>query len=215
MKYPFSDKCNIAWFKLAEYAARGEKERAIGIYKLLILTFDDHAFSYQLEGDLLMLFQDDTAIEKYIKSGNLYLKENRLIQAAGVYEHLATLRPENEEYIKQLIDIYKTLDIENNVILTKKRLCKIYIQNNNLSDALKLLKVLEKIDKDLTEIYEQISIKMIKTQNYEPELIIKYLQKSADGYFYNNDHKLLQEMITKLEALDAHYHSKIIEYLKK
>lgn len=217
MKHPFSDKYNIAWFKLAEYASRGEKERAIGIYKLLVLSFDDVAFSYQLEGDLLMLFQDETALEKYIRASILYIKENRFIQAAGIYEHLTTLKPENEEYLNKLIEIYENLNIEKNKIFTKKRLCKIHIKNNKLSDALEILKQIEEQtnDDDLAEIYESLSIQMIKIKCFDKEIIIQYLKKSVDLHFNNNNHKLLQEMLIKLEALDSSYYSTIIQYLRR
>src|SRR3990172_10433854 len=73
-----AEKYNIAWFKLAEFVARGEKERALGIYRLLIHSFDDKAFSYQLEGDLLSAFNDESARDKYLSAAQLYHKEGRI-----------------------------------------------------------------------------------------------------------------------------------------
>ena len=60
MKHLPSDKYNVAWFKLAECVARGEKEKALGVYRLLVHSLDEPAFIRQLEGDLLLAFKDYT-----------------------------------------------------------------------------------------------------------------------------------------------------------
>ena len=52
-----SDKYTIAWFKLAECVAKGEKEKAFGVYRLLMHSLEDQAYAYQLEGDLLDAFK--------------------------------------------------------------------------------------------------------------------------------------------------------------
>ena len=72
-----SDKYNIAWFKLAEFVSRGEKERALGLYRLLTHSFDDRALTYQLEGDLLLSFNDDSAQDRYRKAAEEYRQSER------------------------------------------------------------------------------------------------------------------------------------------
>ena len=79
MKQFSGDKYNVAWFKLAEFVARGEKERAMGLYRLLVHSFDDSAFAHQLEGDLLLSFDDTQAVEKYLEAAYLYETQDRLI----------------------------------------------------------------------------------------------------------------------------------------
>lgn len=110
MKHVPSEKYNIAWFKLSECVARGEKERALGVYKLLSHSIDDAAFAAQLEGDLLLAFEDDGAVEKYCTAAKLYKKKQRFVEAAAVYEHLVTLKPDVDDHILNLILLYQILN---------------------------------------------------------------------------------------------------------
>ena len=78
MKHVPQDKYNVAWFTLAECVARGEKVRALGVYRLLAYSIDDSAFRRQLEGDILLAFQDkDDAIVKYKEAAFLYQKAGK------------------------------------------------------------------------------------------------------------------------------------------
>ena len=122
MKQIPPDKYTIAWFKLAEFVARGEKERALGIYRLLSHSFDDKAFAHQLEGDILWAFNDNQASDKYFKAAELYKQENRILQAACVYEHLAALHKDSIEYVTHLIGLYEALGDTAKVKLYQERL---------------------------------------------------------------------------------------------
>ncbi len=66
MKQLNHDKYNVAWYKLAEFVVRKEKERALSLLRLLTHSFNDQALKDQLEGDLLRSFDDHkNASEKY------------------------------------------------------------------------------------------------------------------------------------------------------
>src|SRR5476649_724750 len=110
MKQAPVEKYTIAFFRLAEYVSRGEKERALGVYRLLSHSFDDLAFARQLEGDILWSFNDEGAQDKYFQAAQLYKKDMRLRQAVGVYEHLLTMHPKGALYMVNLIDLYCQLD---------------------------------------------------------------------------------------------------------
>jgi len=110
MKQFPSEKYNVAWFKLAECVTRGEKERALGVYKLLSHSIDDPAFVEQLEGDLLLAFEDERAASKYVQAAQLYKKQQRFVEAAAVYEHLLTLEPDVESHMAHLIALYQILN---------------------------------------------------------------------------------------------------------
>lgn len=97
---------SIGWFKLAEFVERGEKERALGIYKLLALSINDQAFAYQLEGDILLAFQDTLAINKYWQAAEYYLKQNNIMAAIGTLNHLVILQPEHIAAWETLSDLY-------------------------------------------------------------------------------------------------------------
>lgn len=110
MKHLPSEKYNVAWFKLAECVARGEKEKALGVYRLLIHSLEDPALICQLEGDLLLSFKDLQAVDKYIAAASLYQKNNKLNEAAALYEHVVSLVPDSENYLSKLIDLYQELE---------------------------------------------------------------------------------------------------------
>ena len=112
MKQVSSDKYNVAWFRLAECVSRGEKERALGVYRLLSHSLDDPALVVQLEADILWAFNDKQALEKYQEAAELYKKDQRMLEAASVYEHLITMKQESVEYLGNLIELYDHLSFD-------------------------------------------------------------------------------------------------------
>lgn len=92
MKHVISDKYSIAWFKLAQCIAKGERERAMGIYRLLSHSIDNSAYAKQLEADIYLYFQDSSsAIAKYKEAAALYSASGAYIQAMALYEQCLAL----------------------------------------------------------------------------------------------------------------------------
>ena len=58
---------SLAWFKLADLIARGEREKALNVFRLLSHSLQDRAYSLQLEGDLLWYLDDKNFTEKYAR----------------------------------------------------------------------------------------------------------------------------------------------------
>ena len=98
-----TNKFNVAWFKLAEFVARKEKERALGVYRLLVHSLHDESLAAQLEGDLLLAFNDGKALECYEKAACLYERAGKTIQAIAVREHCALLDAGTPEHFTHLI----------------------------------------------------------------------------------------------------------------
>ncbi len=116
MKQARSDRHTVAWFKLAECISRGEKERALGVYRLLSHSFNDQAVARQLEGDIHLSFNNEKeAIVQYDKAADLYQKSKRLLEAAAVYEHLLTLQGDNVRFRKNIVDLYQQLGIHSKI----------------------------------------------------------------------------------------------------
>lgn len=110
MKHIQSEKYTVAWYKIAECVSRGEKERALGVYRLLSHSFNDTAVARQLEGDIYLSFADrDQAMSLYEQAGNLYKKDKRLLEAAAIYEHLVLLSPNTISFQRTIIELYKLL----------------------------------------------------------------------------------------------------------
>jgi len=116
MKQVAPDKYTIAWFKLAECVSRGERERALGVYRLLAHSIGNPAFESQLEGDLHLSFQDvQTALSKYQEAVKLYRRAGCMLEAAAVLEHMVTLDPHVYTYHQELIELFHQLRLSRKV----------------------------------------------------------------------------------------------------
>lgn len=105
-----SRSASVAWFKLAELISRGEKEKALTLYRLLSHSFEERAYVLQIEGDILWAFEDTEAIERYKQAAFLYQKERKIRAAIDIYEHLLLLKPHDFESIKRIIALHAQYD---------------------------------------------------------------------------------------------------------
>ena len=101
---------SLAWFKLADLIARGEREKALNVYRLLSHSLQDRAYALQLEGDLLWYLDDKNFIEKYKQAAFLYQKEKRWIDAIALYEHLFVSAPFSYDLLPALLTFYAIVD---------------------------------------------------------------------------------------------------------
>lgn len=106
-----SRRSTIAWFKLAEFVERKEKERALAIYRLLIHSLSDPAYIAQLEGDLLAAFHDERATESYRRAALVYEKTDRFFAAALAHEQIALLSccEQSLESWKRAYELYQLI----------------------------------------------------------------------------------------------------------
>lgn len=98
MKQVVLEKSNVAWFKLAEFVARGEKERALSFYRLLSHSITNPAIVAQLEGDLLYAFHDERAIEAYRRAIDLYDIRRGTAHVLALYFQMIKLLVEHARY---------------------------------------------------------------------------------------------------------------------
>lgn len=82
------EKNNIAWFKLAELVSRREKERALGIYRLLSHSLFNQAYIMHLEAEVLAAFQDTKAQHAYLRAALLYEEQGNFFLALTLYRIL-------------------------------------------------------------------------------------------------------------------------------
>ncbi len=101
---------SLAWFKLADLIARGEREKALSVFRLLAHSLPDRAYVLQLEGDILWYLDDKNAAEKYKQAAFLYQKDKRWIDAIAIYEHLLTHDPRSCDILASLLIFYAMLD---------------------------------------------------------------------------------------------------------
>lgn len=143
MKHTAPQKYTVAWFKLAEFVSRGEKERALGLYRLLSHSFEDYALAYQLAGDILLAFNDEEAIEKYKMAADLYKKNARFLEAIALYEQLIVLTDNILEYTPLLVELYRNVGHSAKLAPVFLRYVHYTIKHNHatvLSDFIRLQK---------------------------------------------------------------------------
>ena len=208
MKHVPQDKYNVAWFTLAECVSRGEKVRALGVYRLLAHSIEDTAFRRQLEGDILLAFQDkDEAIGKYKDAACLYQKSGKYLEAVAVYEHLRDLEPEKFDYLNTLIELYTQLRINSKVIANLKLLFEVQLHKHEFVEAQHTIDLLDSLlDMAQTAFqHQQITFALMTDELHDQEQVLKHIQAAVAGFLQGDDNRALQKFLSTLEALNPSY----------
>lgn len=130
----------LAWFKLAEVVSRGEKERALAMYRLLGHSIQNEALKFQLEGDLLRMFNDDQALTSYYKAVRLYAKNNDWVQVILLYTLMIGIAPHSYEYRQELIKAYILLGDANKAVIATQQFILYCCSVSDYAVALKLVR---------------------------------------------------------------------------
>jgi len=218
MKQVPSDKYNIAWFKLAECVARGEKERAFGVYRLLAHSFSNTAFVQQLEGDLLLSFgEHEQAVIVYEQAAQSYYDQSALRETAAVYEHLITLEPKKITYLKRLIDLYKELSCTNRLTDLVEQLCTTLIEANQPVQASTAFNRYDQhfTEKEALHLHEKMVFALLKPQTKHSDQALIHIKKVVEGLVKLTANKELQLFLSKIEALDNDCYLQACTYLEK
>ncbi len=132
-------KCtsSVAWFKLAQLVTRKEREKALGLYKLLSYSLENKAYALQVEADLLLaLEENEDAMTKYQQAAFLYKKEKNLVLATSIYEHLRSLNPDNSNFLCTLVELYARLDWTEKIEERFDMLLDFYRKNKMTKDEI-------------------------------------------------------------------------------
>lgn len=208
MKHVPQDKYNVAWFTLAECVSRGEKVRALGVYRLLSHSIEDIAFRRQLEGDILMAFQDkDDAVVKYKDAASLYQKNGKYLEAVAIYEHLRQLEPEKFEYLIMLVELYTQLNITSKVVINLKQLFEVQLHRHDFEAAENTLNLLDNLlDKAQTaSSHQQIAYALMADELHDKDQVLQHIKIAVTGFLQGDDNRELQKFMATLEALNPDY----------
>ncbi len=216
MKQLLSEKYNVAWFKLADCIARGEKERALGVYRLLAHSFDDPALARQLHADILLSFKDERAQEAYQEAAVLYRERDRLIEAAAVYEHLVTLDPNNVFYRVEIIELYQQLGIASKVSKYLYKLVDDLMAQDQWKKAIEISNQYDTAG-DLTftaQLHEQMLFHLIN-KDLLPDTIMVHAKKAIDAWLELDNQQAINRMLAKLQAMNEKIYEYVRDYLEK
>lgn len=193
-----SGKYTIAWFKLAEFVWRKEKERALAIYKLLAHSLYDDALASQLEGDILLSFNDQKGLSSHARAAALYEKHQKFSQAAVLYENLSFLMPDIFEYSYKAMHLYAKL---NNTKKFSKSVGSLttLISKQQLYHEIDILAQTIALPEHHTEFYDKMLIRMV-TDNTSEAIVQQYLHKALENHAKYNS--LPDTLLSKLRAVD-------------
>ena len=217
MKHVRSDKYNVAWFALAECISRGEKERALGVYRLLSHSIDDPALKSQLEADILWSFNDQKAIKKYQDAAETYKKEQHFLEAAAVFEHLVVLVPDSLYYLDMLIALYKELGCRAKATQYAMILIALACKQKDLKKA---IEVMEQVESNLElsqagGLYQQLVLALLREEDAPHDTVIVYMKKAVDSFLAHNQSKALQQFLSKLQTMSNRSYQQACRYIEK
>lgn len=200
MKLLSSGSHNIAWFKLADFVSRGEKERALSVYKLLMHSIPDQAFAYQLEGDILLAFDDDAALDRYHCAANLYKKKGDYQKAIAIYEHVALCKNDLKN-LEALLDVYDLLQDQVGIINSFARFAILAVQVKNFGLLINKLHVYLMTRNNIlkAELYGYTFFALLFHDKENPQIEM-YLFQALDLYMKADDTNLLTRFMAKLKA---------------
>lgn len=208
-----SDKYNIAWFKLAEFVSRKEKERALGIYKLLIHSLPTDAIAAQLEGDLLLAFRDEKALQSYTRAVELYEQTEDYIKALAVCEHCLTLVPDSMYHVERSVRLYLLIGDKEKARHYADRLGKMLaIKKDTERNALLITD--QNIDLDCRlRIAHSFVIESLNHNPASCALVEKPLTFVLQSYAAESSKKL-NSFLVALESIDQATFSWATKYIK-
>ncbi len=218
MKRVSSDKYTIAWFKLSECIARGEKERALGMYRLLAHSLDNSAFAKQLEGDILLFFDDRQAHEKYHEAIKLYLGKQRFLEAAMIYEHLLSIGIEpTSDYYADLVEWYTAAHVYDKVKYYGLQWTMVLIHKQDwmqLEKNITRFSALFGLDVWVCQLRQRI-IEAAIARHADSDRIMNFIAAFLNDLTAANDAHTMQFLLSHLRATHTEYYEKTCQYINE
>lgn len=201
MKPVLSDKYSIAWFKIAECIAKGERERALGMYRLLSHSIDNQALAKQLEADILLFFADERAQVRYKEAAFLYANQQKFLEAIALYEHLLSVGAPSSELIGKLVEWSFQLSHAEKIRLHGCTLAQQLLEKNEFEEFQRLF---EKIIGAAGHDEKTVSLMLKKIEHAQAHgmsesQIMNIVQDALDMLMIVMDSKMLQLYISQLE----------------
>ena len=206
---------SVAWFKLAECIGRGEKERALGLYRLLTYSFEDQAFVKKLEAEIIATFDKELAAKEFVHAAHLYFSRGDVKETLFIYELLHEMFPEKIEYIERLIDLTASYSYQDRLLFYQQQACSLFLQDGKCAKAAELLSVLkEHLDgKAYVQLTQLFVCKALEFKVANQSLVTYYLHETLATYLRFGFDRELQQYMASLQVLSAVWHQDAVTYL--
>jgi len=216
MKAEVGERKNIAWFKLAEFVTRGEKERALGLFRLLTHSFEDRAFIKKLEAEILASFSDEQAFAEYLQAAHLYRANGQLIEAVSIFETLTLFQPERSEHYEKVIAIFHELNNQEKVLSYQKQLCSLFVHQDRPDRAFAVFEKMNGLnDVERLSLQQGLVLSAVKNRYPQQALITNHLHRTLDGLLRFAGETELNKFLASLQVLNAVWHKDAVDYLKQ
>lgn len=215
MKQSQPDKYSLAWFKLAECVSRREKERALGVYRLLSHSLHDVAFALQLEGDLLLAFDDKTnAVIKYRQAVLKYTQQERAREAVAVFEHVVLLEQPSIENVQHLLSFYVPLKFVQKIQHYTSLLIELNCKQQQFEQIQEVMGSCSGIltPQEQLPLHRSAVLALVKYQ-VPQEIQYDYLHTYLDLLVAQGEVMALQHALTELHMVNPALHHEAGEYL--
>ncbi len=169
-------------------------------------SIPDQAFAYQLEGDILLAFDDDAAIDRYHLAANLYRKNGDYQKAIAVYEHAALCRSDLK-ILEALLDVYDVLQDQIGIIHSFARFAILAVKMKNFGLLINRLHVYLMTKDNLlkAELYGYTFFALLFHDEENPQIQI-YLLQALDLYLKVEDSHVLTRFMAKLKVSDDDFY---------
>lgn len=212
MKQAPQDKYSVAWLKLAECISRREKERALGVYRLLSHSFENPAAAYQLEGDILLAFSDQAgAIKMYEKAAQKYYEQEELLPATAVYENLFVLTG-NQVYVDKIIALCAQLKQATQMFKYVQHLCVLMLRRQECEQGMQLLDRLQLSNLQKIDVVVGVAYRAVADHLMPGAMKIKVVHQALDAMV--GDVQLLSNFFSEMKALDSHCYHEACAYVE-
>ncbi len=203
---------SVAWFKLAECIGRGEKERAIGLYRLLTYSFEDQAFVKKLEAEIVATFDKELAAKEFVSAAHLYFIRGDTQETFFIYQTLHSLFPEKPEYLERLIDMTQHAD---EIVMYQRALCSALLQEGSCFKAAELLPSLKKSlgCHEYVDLTQHFVVTALTGKNVNQELITRMMHETLDTCLRFNLDQKLQHFMSSLQGINILWYQDALTYL--
>jgi hypothetical protein len=217
MKQTQLDKHTIAWFKIAECVSRGEKERALGVYRLLSHSFNDNAIARQLEADIYFSFgEKDQAIPLYQQAMEFYTKSQRFLEAAAVGEHLITMGTSDSALHREMIQLYMSLGMVTKIRAQVHVLVELFAQKQQWYEIKNLIMDCVKFSDSSGRvgIYSDIIVAALAA-GCPWDVLAQSVEQALDDTTLVDNAQYLQGFLSSLQVHSDTLYDHGVAYLKK
>ncbi|MDQ7822105.1 MAG: tetratricopeptide repeat protein [Candidatus Eremiobacteraeota bacterium] len=141
------------------YMKKGMDKEAVGEFQEVVrLAPADAAYAYEMLGEIYIRGgrTPQGTIVWFRNAGELYMKNNQLVDTIRAFERILNFEPRNKEVLQRLSEIYAQKGSVEKAVECIKKLAQIYTEEGLLDKVVGLYERLNDIDPDNVEVRKKL-----------------------------------------------------------